>query len=141
MPKPSIQVNERNFLDILGYLNNHIGNHNWSQRFELSSEIHDSQPVLQAIVPVAEAEQVNKLQAWCDEWLDAKNNSQAWQKVKRAVYLKYKQVDCRESDHRVISTPLEARAHLILSSIAGHKTMSMSDVIEKYLGPVQKRLG
>ncbi|WP_163836665.1 hypothetical protein [Spartinivicinus ruber] len=141
MSKPSIQVNARNFLDILEYLKNHVGNYNWSQRFELSSEIHNSQPALQAIVPVAEVEQMDKLQAWCDQWLDAKNNSDAWRKVKRAVYLKHKQTNGDELDLRVINTPLAANAHLILSSIAGHKTMSMSDVIEKYLGPVQKRLG
>lgn len=141
MSKPSIQVNEQNFLDILDYLKSHINNHNWLQRFRLCQDAQLSKPELQAIAPVVDTEQVNKLQAWCDRWLDAKYNSAAWKKVKRAVYIKQRHEDSDQSEHSLKKTLLEPQAHLILSSIAGHKAISMSDVIEKYLGPVQKRLG
>ena len=142
MPRPRLTVNKDNFGKIYTYIRENIYNNDmtvkfdWPETIRICNKLPYGVPDFLSIqfLP-SDPKQCEALQEWCDKWLDAKNNSREWNKIKDAIRAKRKRTADKEAGISKQSVSLEPYAHLVITDVAEREGLTASEVIEKYIGP------
>ena len=127
MARPKYTLTKNDYTSAHKYIDNKLRHLFWLDDGDMKTE----KDIFQATeefkkISYKASNRADLLNAWCEKWLDAGR----WQQLKNAI----KSYRRRKSGTRIARVDLTREAWRVLKTLAEHEKITMSEVINGYLG-------